>query len=76
MYLQHVPVRSLAVCIYFYNKSITTTGFNTMSRDVKQSRQKEIICWHSTETGWPVNANSSNSLVIGTGALLARFRAV
>ena len=40
---------------------------------LRQSKQRENLCWHSAATRWPVNANFNNSLIIGVRAPLDHF---
>lgn len=58
------------VCL---TESITRAEFNRMKRKLRQSKQRENLCWHSAATRWPVNANFNNSLIIGVRAPLDHF---
>lgn len=77
--MQHVIVQRFGECvrcIYLRDWVIARAEFNRMKRNLTQSTQREILCWHSAATRWPVNANFNNSLIIVVSSPLDHFYAV
>lgn len=65
------PTEALRVHVFIcVTESIAGAEFNRIKRKLRQSKQRENLCWHSAATRWPVNANFNNSLIIGVSAPL------